>query len=250
MLRLGDLGGVETPVSAFRKLRNAPDLKSNPKSEETNRQGCIDICGLGKGNKFDKAQYAHLSDAGVELLRFVVKRGASSMWLPESTRTAARGDKHQLITKGPPVRGPLHRLSREATERLETAIAEDVARGQLVKGTSAWGSPAFPTKPTVAHKAKRMVVDYRALNRGTVRKVFLIPDSDHVKASVAGNAYISVGDLKEGFNQCGNEPEAAEKMAVLVASGSYLPTGLTFGPTNGPEDVKEFVCVVFSRRLY
>ena len=102
------------------------------------------------------------------------------MWLPGTTRTAARGFKHRLITRGPPVRAPLHRLSREATEWLETAIAEDVARGQLVKGVSAWGSPAFPTKPTAAHKANqrptRMVVDYRALNRATVRKVFLIPD--------------------------------------------------------------------------
>ena len=66
-------------------------------------------------------------------------------------------------------------------------------------------------------------MDYRALNRVTVREVFLIPDSDQVKATVAGNQCISAGDLKEGFNQCINEPETAEKMAVLVASGTYLP---------------------------
>ena len=88
------------------------------------------------------------------------------------------------------------------------------------------------------------------LNRVTVRKVFLIPDSDQVKSTVAGNEFISVGDLKEGFNQCDNEPETAEKMAVLVASGSYLPKDLTFGPTNGPEDFQELVFIVFSRRLY
>ena len=67
---------------------------------------------------------------------------------------------------------------------------------------------------------------------------------------MAGNKYISVGDLKEGFNQCDNEPDTAEKMAVLVASGSYLPKGLTFGSTNGPEDFEELVFVIFSRRLY
>ena len=138
------------------------------------------------------------------------------------------------------MRVPLHRLSREATEWIEKAIQEDVARGQLVKGTSAWGSPAFPTQEAPAHKAikraRRVVVDYRQLNYRTVRKVFLIPDSDQVKATVAGNVYISVADLKEVFNQCDKEPETSEKMVVLVASGSYLPKGLTFGPTNGPED--------------
>ena len=39
-------------------------------------------------------------------------------------------------------------------------------------------------------------------------------------------------------------------MAVLVVSGTYLPRGLTFGPTNGPEDFQELVFIIFARRLY
>ena len=39
-------------------------------------------------------------------------------------------------------------------------------------------------------------------------------------------------------------------MAVLVASGTYMPKGLTSGPTHGPEDFQELVFTVFSRRLY
>ena len=50
-----------------------------------------------------------------------------------------------------------------------------------------------------------MVVDYRELNNRTVRKVLLVPNSDHIKACVAGSAFISVGDLKEGFNQVDHE---------------------------------------------
>ena len=67
---------------------------------------------------------------------------------------------------------------------------------------------------------------------------------------MAGSKYISVGDLKEGFNQVDNEEETSKKMAVLIASGSYLPRGLTFGATNGPEDFQELVFTVFARRLY
>ena len=129
----------------------------------------------------------------------------------------------RLITKGPPVRVPLHRLSREAMEWCEKAIQEDCDRGQLKKGNSPWGSPAFPTQEAPAHKAikraRRLVVDYRALNRVTVRKVFLIPDSDQIKATVAGNIYISVGDLKGGFNQCDNEEETARKRLSLSPRG-------------------------------
>ena len=115
----------------------------------------------------------------------------------------------------------------------------------VVPGTSAWGSPAFPTKESAPHKAvqrgRRIVVDYRALNRVTIRKTFLIPNSDELKGTVAGSKYLTVGDLKEGFNQCDNEYETAQKMAVITHTGVYIPKGLTFGPTNGPEDFQELV---------
>ena len=41
-----------------------------------------------------------------------------------------------------------------------------------------------------------------------------------------------------------------KKIAVLTAGGCWRPRGLTFGPTNGPEDFQELVFVVFQRRLY
>ena len=67
---------------------------------------------------------------------------------------------------------------------------------------------------------------------------------------MAGSEFISICDLKEGFNQVKNEEDTALKMAVLAASGCYLPQGLTFGPTNGPEDFQELVFTVFGRHLY
>ena len=148
----------------------------------------------------------------------------------------------------------VHRLNLPDLEFVEQSVREDVERGQLEPGSSEWGFPAFPTREGAAHKAikrkRRVVVDYRALNRSTVRKIFLIPNSDQIKQAVAGSRLISVGDLKEGFNQVDNEPESAKKMAVIVASGTYLPRGLTFGPTNGPEDFQELVFIIFAKRLY
>jgi hypothetical protein len=93
-------------------------------------------------------------------------------------------------------------------------------------------------------------VDYRRLNAVTVRKIFVIPHGDSVKSSVAGCKYVSMGDLKEGFNQIENERDAMRKMAVVTPSGQWLPRGLTFGPTNGPEDFQEAMYIVFSRRLF
>ena len=88
-----------------------------------------------------------------EDLRWVVSRGSGCMWLPDSPRTTVKGFRHRLITRGPPVRVNLFRLNRLDTEWIERAIQEDVKRGQLVKGVSDWGFPAFPTKEAPDHKA-------------------------------------------------------------------------------------------------
>ena len=147
----------------------------------------------------DKERYVHLGDADIDPIRWVVSRGSGCMWLPDTHRTTVKGFKHRLLTRGPPVRVKLFRLNRPDTEWIEKAIQEDVKRGQLEKGTSDWGFPAFPTKEGKAYKAiqrsRRMVVDYRELNKVTVRKFFLIPNSDYIKSTVAGSRFISVGDL-------------------------------------------------------
>ena len=250
-LKAGDLSGVDVCPSQYLQLRDEP-LRGNPRATTDYKEKCVEAVGLGKTPDERYTHIEHKDD--FELLRWAVRRGSGSMWLPESPRTCVRGFRHHLITRGPPVRMGMHRLSTPDTEWVEQAIREDVARGQLTKGFSEWGFPAFATKDAPDHKAikrkRRMVVDYRALNRVTVRKVFLIPNSDYIKTRVSGSRYISVGDLKEGFNQVDNTEEAAKKMAVLVASGCYLPRGLTFGPTNGPEDFQDLVFNCFSRRLY
>ena len=259
-LKAGDLGGLDVDPGQYLDLRDQK-VEGNPRAAEDYKQRCVVAVGLGPeplikgGDLSTAARYPHITNPqDLELMRWAVRRGSGCMWLPESPRTCVRGFRHQLITRGPPVRVNMHRLSKPDTEWIEQAIREDVQRGQLVKGVSDWGFPAFPTKESPDHKAvkrkRRMVVDYRALNRVTVRKVFLIPNSDYIKSCVSGSEYISVGDLKEGFNQVDNTPETAAKMAVLCATGCYLPRGLTFGPTNGPEDFQDLVFNVFSRRLY
>ena len=232
-------------------------MEGNPRQTEAYRQGCLEAVGLGE--QVDMERYGHLQENGnfdqnVGVLRWVVRRGSGCFWLPESERASVKGFKHRLITRGAPVRVGLLRLNRADTEWVEKAIQEDVARGQLRKDSSPWGFPAFPTRDQPDYKAikrsRRMVVDYRALNRVTERRYYVIPNADGLKSTVAGSRYLSVGDLKEGFNQVDNEPETARKMAVLCASGCYLPRGLTFGPTNGPEDFQELVFMVFTRLLY
>jgi hypothetical protein len=212
----GDLTGPDFLVQQYLRLRNER-IEGNPRQGEAYRDRCVEAVGLGI--EPDESRYGHLREFGdyeenLELLRRVVRRGTGCFWLPDSPRASVRAFLHRLITRGPPVRIGLHSLNRVDTEWVEKAIAEDVARGQLVKGTFLWGFPAFPTKPTPSHKPnqrRRLVVDYRALNAVTEQRVFLIPNADGLKWTLAGSKYISVGDLKEGFNQVENDPRQPRK---------------------------------------
>ena len=71
-----------------------------------------------------------------------------------------------------------------------------------IKGPRSGASLPFRRRRAPDHKAikrgRRMVLDYRALNRVTERRFFIIPNSDGIKSTVAGSRFISVGDLTEG----------------------------------------------------
>ena len=178
-LASGNCEGPELDASRYLIMRDQPII-GNPRQTEEYRKMCREAVGVG--DTPDRERYAHLKDEDFPALRWVVSRGSGCMWLPDTPRTTVKGFKHRLITKGPPVRGKLFRLNRPDTEWVENAIQEDVKRGQLERGTSDWGFPAFPTKETPSYKAikrgRRLVVDYRELNKVTVRKLSLIHISE------------------------------------------------------------------------
>ena len=149
-LKAGDYEGPTLDRSRYLALRNT-EVKGNPRQTNEYRQKCLEAVGVGE--KPDWERYKHLKEEDLDVIRWVVRRGSGCMWLPDTPRTTVKGFVHRLLTRGPPVRGKLFRLNRPDTEWIEKAIAEDVARGQLEKGSSEWGFPAFPTKENASYKA-------------------------------------------------------------------------------------------------
>ena len=140
------------------------------------------------------------------------------------------------------VRGPPLRLKGRELQDTEDGILADVERGQLERGTSPWGSWAFP----VYSGAKvRVVVNYQRVNSTTVRAIYYLRRADDCKQEVLGSCFISLLDAVSGFNQVPNSERARRVLAVLSASGCYLPNCLTLGGSNGPEDFSFAVDTVF-----
>jgi hypothetical protein len=227
------------------------EITTDPRREESYAAAVLLGLGLGprKPGEAIPKQYEHLSEYDIAALTEVCTRKAAVFWVEGTARTTVRFMQHDTIPTGPPIRVPPHNLKGEPAQWIDDSLEGEHKRGQLERGNSPWGSPPFPTKQFEAHRKqrkRRMVIDYRAVNKRTRRAVYYVRRQEDVKAEAAGSAFLSFLDAVTGFNQVVNTQRAREMLAILSRSGCWLPRCLTFGPHNGPEDFSYVVDRLFS----
>ena len=225
---------VRADMSAYRY--SGERLTEDPRRNDDYRKAVVKGLGFDQESRESKPW---LNDQEYSACAEVLQRKAAAFWVPGSPRTAIRHVQHDTITTGPPVKTPPHRLSPEAAEWIDQKIEEEIARGQLIRGNSPWGSPPFPTREAAAHKRarkRRIVVDYRRVNARVLRNSYYSRKASEVIAEAAGSAYLTLLDAVTGFNQVENTDRAKQVLALVSRGGQFLPTCLTFGPQNGPED--------------
>ena len=174
-----------------------------------------------------------LTEADVAAIKEVVRRKAAGSWAEDTTRTTVRKFAHDCIPTGPPVSSQPHSLRGESAQRVDDKLEEECKRGQLIRGSSAWGSAPFPTKEMPSykrHRKRRLVVDYRRVNARITRSTYYCRRGSDVLAAAVGSIWYSFVDAVSGFNQIRNTKSAREVLAIVARSGKYLPVGLTFGP--------------------
>ena len=111
-------------------------------------------------------------------------------------------------------------------------VADLLERGLIEPSTSPYGSPVLFVQKKDG--SLRMCIDYRALNKQTVKNRYPMPRIDDLLDKLACAKVFSSLDLQSAYNQVRITPEDVPKTAFRTPIGHFQFKVLCFGLTNAP----------------
>ena len=140
--------------------------------------------------------------------------------------------KIDLERDSKPKMGPIYKLSRKELEEMKNQLDEALENGFIRPSISPWGSPVLFTPKKDG--GLRMCIDYRALNKQTIKNQVPLPRIDEVWDQVGGSKYFSTIDLISGYHQIRLRDADIQKTAFRTRYGQYEYLVTPFGLTGAP----------------
>ncbi|KAG2190783.1 hypothetical protein INT47_012934, partial [Mucor saturninus] len=143
-------------------------------------------------------------------------------------------DVQHVINTGEaePTSKPPFKMSPRELDELKKQLKELLDLGLIRPSSSPWGAPILFVKKKDG--AMRMCVDYRALNKVTIRNNHPLPRIDECLERLRGSNHFTSLDLKSGYHQVRIQPSDVPKTAFNTRYGQYEFLVLPFGLTNAP----------------
>ncbi|GJR69546.1 putative reverse transcriptase domain-containing protein [Tanacetum coccineum] len=142
----------------------------------------------------------------------------------------------------PVVRSP-YRLAPSEMLELSNQLKELQEKGFIRPSHSPWGAPVLFVKKKDG--SMRMCIDYKELNKLTIKNRYPLPRIDDLFDQLQGACCFSKIDLRSGYHQLRVREEDIPKTAFRTRYGHFEFTVMPFGLTNAPAifmDLMNRVC--------
>ena len=149
-----------------------------------------------------------------------------------------------LVDGSKPHSPPLRKYSIPELRELKIQIAYYLNQGWIRPSHSPWGAPILfvPKK----NGKLRFCVDYRGLNKCTVKSTYPLANIDNIIENLQGAKFFSKIDLSQGYHQVPVADEDIAKTAMKTRYGSYEWMVMNFGLTNAPAAFTHMMNDVFT----
>ncbi|GBG61895.1 hypothetical protein CBR_g23845 [Chara braunii] len=123
-----------------------------------------------------------------------------------------------------------YRLSIPEATELKCQLEELLRLVFIKPNNSPWGAPVLFARK--ADGTLRLCIDYRGLNRYTIKNSYLMPRFDELFDCLAGNRFFTKIDLRNSYHQIRVAAADQPKTAFRSRFGHYEFTVMRFGLTN------------------
>jgi hypothetical protein len=146
-----------------------------------------------------------------------------------------------------PIFRPMYRLSQAEIAEVKRQLDELLQKGLIEPSTSPYGAPVLFVQKKDG--SLRMCIDFRAINKHTIKNRYPLPRIDDLLDKLRGATVFSSLDLQSGYHQIRISKEDVPKTAFRTPFGHFQFKVLCFGLTNAPATFQHAMNHAFSACL-
>ncbi|KAL4010649.1 hypothetical protein IC575_030152 [Cucumis melo] len=153
----------------------------------------------------------------------------------------------KLLPGTAPISQASYRMAPSELKELKMQLQELVDKGYIRPSVSPWGAPVLFVKKKDG--TLRLCIDYRQLNKVTIRNKYPLPRIHDLFDQLRGAALFSKIDLRSGYHQLKVRESDIAKTTFRTRYGHYEFRVMPFGLTNAPAVFMDLMNRIFHRYL-
>ena len=152
-----------------------------------------------------------------------------------------------LIPGAEPVSVAPYRMSPLELKELKSQLEDLIQKHFIRPSVSPWGAPVLLVKKKDG--SMRLCIDYRQLNKVTIKNKYPLPRIDDLLDQLKGACVFSKIDLRSGYHQIRIKSSDVSKTAFRTRYGHYEFLVMPFGVSNAPAVFMDYMNRIFQPYL-